>query len=192
MKFNLLWPYGLFLCFMFMANSVFAEEEIKSVNQAYHVESGDVLRITVWDEPELQSEVIVLPDETISFPLVGVIDVANKSIVDITDLITKKLKKFIPEAHVNVSLHQVRGSKFFVLGKVNRPGEFPLEGDTRVLQALSVAGGLTTFADADEIKVIRESNNEQRSIKVNYPSLVKGKNLENNIRIESGDVVVVP
>ena len=159
----------------------------------YKVNPGDILRANLWDEPQLQGEVVVLPDLTISFPLVGLIDVANKSIAEITQLFTNKLAVFIPQAHVNIALQQIRGSKFYVIGKVNRPGEFPLEGQLRVLQALSVAGGLSTFADEDGVKVLRaQTDGTQRSISVDYSKILKGKGLDGNILIQSGDVVIVP
>ena len=187
----------LFFLLQAQGAKVIAEEAMDSPVNAgassdYKVTAGDVLLVSVWDEPELTAEVVVLPDHTISFPLVGVLDVSATSVSEIRETLTRKLTTYIPEAHVHVALQQIRGSKFYVIGKVNRPGEFPLERETTVLQALSVAGGLNAFADEDGVKVIRSSEKTQQAIVVEYSALMKGKTLESNIALKSGDVVVVP
>jgi polysaccharide export outer membrane protein len=159
---------------------------------AYKVEASDVLAISVWDEPELAREVIVMPDMTISFPLVGVVNVADADIKTIAEEIKIGLSKYIPEAAVHVAVVQIRGSRFSVVGKVNRPGEFPLDKGTTVLHALSAAGGLKTFGDKSGIKVIRFNGQEQDAIGVDYGKLLKGKGLQSNISLQAGDIVVVP
>lgn len=159
---------------------------------AYKVEASDVLAISVWDEPELAREVIVMPDMTISFPLVGVVNVADADIKTIAEEIKTGLSKYIPEAAVHVAVVQIRGSRFSVVGKVNRPGEFPLDKGTTVLHALSAAGGLKTFGDKSGIKVIRFNGQEQGAIGVDYGKLLKGKGLQSNISLQAGDIVVVP
>lgn len=159
---------------------------------AYKVEASDVLTISVWDEPELAREVIVMPDMTISFPLVGVVNVADADIKTIAEEIKTGLSKYIPEAAVHVAVVQIRGSRFSVVGKVNRPGEFPLDKGTTVLHALSAAGGLKTFGDKSGIKVIRFSGQEQDAISVDYGKLLEGKGLQRNISLQAGDIVVVP
>ena len=159
----------------------------------YEVQPGDILAVSVWGEPQLQLEVLVRPDGMLSLPLAGEISARNKALTDIRLEITDKLKKYVPDADVTVALKQIQGNKVYVIGKVNRPGEFLLKSNVDVMQALSMAGGATPFADVDEIKVLRRSaDNEQKVFEFDYDEIKDGENLDQNIMLKSGDVVVVP
>jgi len=170
----------------------FGNDAQEGQEYAYRVLPGDVLLVSVWDEPDLQGEVVVLPDYQISFPLVGTLSVKELTVSEIADTLRAALQVFIPQANVHVAMQQLRGNKFYVLGKVNRPGEFPMSGRTFVLQALSLAGGLATFADEEGIRVIRLQEGMQSAHTIDYPSLIKGQDLDGNIELRSGDIVVVP
>ncbi|TNC82154.1 MAG: sugar transporter [Oleiphilus sp.] len=159
---------------------------------AYRVQAGDVLSISVWNEPELERDVLVLPDHTIAFPLVGVLPLQGKSVKEIAATLGSALTRYIPDANVHVAVKQVRGNKIFVIGKVARPGEFPLETPLTVLQALSMAGGTSTFAKPDAIKVIRHTDKGQQALHFDYSDIARGEALEQNIVLTNGDVVVVP
>ena len=159
----------------------------------YEVQPGDILAVSVWGEPQLQLEVLVRPDGMLSLPLAGEISARNKALTDIRLEITDKLKKYVPDADVTVALKQIQRNKVYVIGKVNRPGEFLLKSNVDVMQALSMAGGATPFADVDEIKVLRRSaDNEQKVFEFDYDEIKDGENLDQNIMLKSGDVVVVP
>lgn len=170
---------------VFMSPGVFAGD-------SYSLQPGDILEISVWKEPDLQREVLVRPDGGISFPLVGNIKAKNSSVQDVNKEITTRLSKYIPDPVVTVSLKQMLGNRVYVVGKVLKPGEFLINRNIDVMQALSMAGGLNPFADGDEIMILRRINGVQKSIPFHYGSVVDGKDLTQNIVLWPGDVVVVP
>jgi polysaccharide export outer membrane protein len=158
----------------------------------YGIQPGDLLEIDVWNEEGLQKEVLVMPDGRLSFPLVGDIMAAGKSVAVIRGEISERLTRFIPEHVVNVAVREIRGNKVFVIGQVNRPGEFVVTAGVDVIQALSMAGGTTPFAGLGNILVLRRRGPERLSIPFNYSDVSRGRDLEQNIVLQSGDVVVVP
>lgn len=164
----------------------------RSALDAYEIKPGDVLFISVWKEPELQKEVLVRPDGAFSFPLSGEIDARNKTVQDLWQEISSRLSRYIPDLIVTVSVLEINGNKVFVIGQVNEPGEFIVNPRVDVMQALSMAGGTTPFAKLNDIKILRRTVNGQIAIGFRYDDVVHGRNLEQNILLESGDVLVVP
>ena len=158
----------------------------------YRIGPEDVLDISVWKEEELQREVLVRPDGGISFPLAGDVQVEGKTPLEVEQDITARVQKYIPEAVVTVSVKKVSGYTIFVNGKVKSPGKFVIGRYMDVMQAITLAGGLDTFADEDKIKVIRRQNGKQVVHKFKYNEVKKGNNLDQNIILQSGDVIVVP
>ena len=153
---------------------------------------GDQLEISVWKDEALQKQVLVLPDGKISFPLVGFIDTSGKSAEDVQKIITDKLGEFISNPVVTVSVVNVTGNLIYVIGKVNNPGVFPIQKPIDVIQALSLGGGLNTFADEDEILVLRRTDEGQKAFQFKYSDVSSGHDLSSNILLQSGDTVVVP
>jgi polysaccharide biosynthesis/export protein len=158
----------------------------------YRIQPGDVLDISVWEEEDLQKQVLVRPDGGMSFPLVGNIQAAGKSVAELQKLITERLKKYIPDAVVTVATLKLDGNTVYVIGKVAKPGEFQVNRYVDVVQALSMAGGMTPYASDNKISILRRENGKQRSIPFRYGDIEKGEDLEQNIILQSGDVVVVP
>ena len=158
----------------------------------YRIQPGDVLEVSVWQEENLQKQVLVRPDGGMSFPLAGDMQAAGKSVTEVQKLITERLTKYIPDPVVTVSTLKLDGNKVYVIGKVARPGEFQTNRYMDVVQALSMAGGMTPYAADNKIKVLRRENGKQRSIPFRYGDIEKGEDLEQNIILQSGDVVVVP
>ncbi len=158
----------------------------------YKIGPGDLLNISVWKEEGLQQDVLIRPDGGMTFPLAGDLLAGGKSISELQRIIVDKIKQYIPDPVVTVSLRQLQNNKIFVIGKVNRPGDFVASHYVDVMQALAMAGGLNAFASADEIKILRRINGEIKSKPFEYDSVVSGDNLEQNIILKSGDVVVVP
>ena len=158
----------------------------------YSLQPGDILEVSVWKEPDLQREVLARPDGGISFPLVGNITARNSSVQQVNKEISARLAKYIPDPVVTVSLKQMLGNRVYVVGKVLKPGEFLVNRNVDVMQALSMAGGLNPFAAGNEIMILRRVNGTQKSIPFRYDSVVDGKNLAQNIVLRPGDVVVVP
>ena len=164
-----------------------------SQRASYRIGPEDVLMISVWKEEELQREVLVRPDGGISFPLAGDLAVAGKTTQEVELEITRKIRRYIPDAVVTVSVKTISGYTIYVNGKVNSPGKFTLGRYVDVVQALTLAGGLSPFAKEGSIMVQRR--NQGGAITVypfNYKEIRKGKNLQQNIILQSGDVVVVP
>jgi polysaccharide export outer membrane protein len=159
---------------------------------AYRLNQGDALQISVWGEETLQKEVRVLPDGSISFPLAGRVEVANLTTPEVEKVVTEKLKAYLPDPQVTVTVSNIEGNRAYVIGKVLRPGPVLLLAPVTVMQALSLAGGLDRFADSDSIKVIRNSAGGQTVTPVNYKNLIKGQNLDSNILLNTGDTILVP
>jgi polysaccharide export outer membrane protein len=159
---------------------------------AYAVKPGDLLQISVWKEPGLERAVLVRPDGAFSFPLAGEVDARGKSVAELQKQITDRLKKFMSDPVVTVSVQEVRGNKVYVIGQVNKPGEFVVNPSVDVMQALSMAGGTTAFASLGNIVVLRRTAGQQTALPFHYTEIVKGKDLQQNIQLQAGDVVVVP
>jgi polysaccharide export outer membrane protein len=178
-----------FLCLAMVAcgfsGSIVGAEE-------YLLQPGDVLTVSVWKEADLSSDLLVRPDGGITMPLVGEISAAGHTVEDVRSTIDQRLRKYIPEPSVTVSVKQTQGNQIFVIGKVNRPGPYPIIRPVDVTQALSLAGGTTPFASVDDIKVLRRHGEQQTIIPFRYSDIEHGRKLEQNILLQSGDTVVVP
>ena len=157
----------------------------------YRLNPGDLIFVSVWKEQDMQGEVLVLPDGTISFPLAGHMAAAGRTAEEVEGVIAERLQKYIPDAVVTVSVLNLTGNKIYVIGAVNRPGEFQVGRPVDVMQALSLAGGLTPFAGEGSIRVLRRENGEDIVLPFDYSEVKKGRQLEMNVPLKSGDVVVV-
>ncbi len=158
----------------------------------YGIQPGDLLEISVWREEDLAREVLVRPDGGISFPLVGDIVAQGRTVDELRGIISERLQKYIPEPEVTVAVKQIAGNTVFVIGKVARPGAFIMGQPIDVMQALSMAGGTTTFAALNKIRILRRVEGRETAIPFRYAEVEKGENLEQNILLQPGDVVVVP
>lgn len=158
----------------------------------YLLRPGDILQVSVWHEAELNAEVLVRPDGKFSFPLAGEIKAAGRSPDQVREELVKKIDEFIPDAVATVMVKEIAGNKAFVVGKVNRPGPVPMTEDTNVMQALAMAGGTAQFAGLKDILILRGQGGQQTAIPFNYDQVESGKQLEQNIVLQPGDVVVVP
>ena len=159
---------------------------------SYIVKPGDTLEISVWKEPDLQRQVLVRPDGAFSFPLVGEVDARGKTVADLNKLVADRLTKYISGAVVTISVQEIKGNKIFVLGQVNKPGEFIVNPSVNIMQALSMAGGMTPFAATNDIIVLRGQGKDQTAMAFRYPEVVRGRRLDTNIELIAGDIVVVP
>lgn len=158
----------------------------------YRVGPGDVIEISVWKDDSLTRKVTIPPDGVISFPLIGDFDAGGKTVKDIRNVVTNKLREYVQDAAVSVTLLEINSMKAYVIGKVKKPGEFSVDMDTTVMQMLSMAGGLTPFASEKSIHILRTSGEDTLKIPFNYKEVLKGENLQQNILIQRGDVIVVP
>lgn len=158
----------------------------------YIIGTMDVLEIQVWEEPNFSRQVLVRPDGKITLPLIGDIQAAGISTKGLQSLLTKKLKTYTKNPEVTVILVESNSKKFYIIGKIKRPGTYPLSPDMTVLQALAVTGGLEEWADKDSIRIIRRSSGKESVILFDYNKVMNGANLEQNILLEPGDTIIVP
>jgi polysaccharide export outer membrane protein len=165
---------------------------LSQVDPGYRLGAEDVMLVSVWKDEQLTREVVVRPDGMFSFPLVGDVQAEDRTVEAVRDDLVKRLTKYIPNANVSVAVTKIVSYKVYVVGRVNKPGEYLVGHYTDVLQALSLAGGLTPFAAENDIKVMRRVKGTQQSIPFRYGDLRKGKDLEQNIILQRGDVVMVP
>ena len=176
--------------------SVFAVSPVMAagpgVKSTYHIGPQDVLEISVWKEEGLQKEVLVRPDGGFSFPLIGDIMASGKTVSQMIVEITQRLSKYINGPVVNVAVLKVGGKSIYVTGNVKKPGEYVVRRYVDVMQALSMAGGMTPFAEAAEIKILRRTVSELIAIPFDYTDVSIGKRLEQSIVLENGDIIVVP
>lgn len=157
----------------------------------YAIGPGDVLEISVWKNQDLTRQVVVLPDGTISFPLVGRFTAGGKSVAQLKAEMEKRISRYVPEPDLTIIVQQVNSMVVYVIGKVNRPGHIPLNRNISVLQALSMAGGLNIFADPQSIQIVRKSETGTLIIPFNYKAVTEDNMMEGNIQLQRGDVVVV-
>ena len=187
------WSCG-FLLTLVVANAVpLAARAAPPADVAYTVHPGDTLLVSVWKEPDLQGPVLVRPDGAFSFPLAGQMDARNKTVQELQQELTTKLKKYISDPVVTVSIQEIKGNKVYVIGQVQKPGDFVVNPRVDVMQALSMAGGTTPFAALGDIMILRRNDTgQQQALPFRYTEVVRGKNLAQNIMLQAGDVVVVP
>jgi polysaccharide export outer membrane protein len=169
-----------------------AEDSPLLTGEPYLIGAGDVLDISVWKDEAQTKTVVVLPDGTISFPLIGQLMAEGKTVSQLKEEIKQKVSQFVPDPVVTVIVHQVNSMLIYVIGKVNNPGRFLLSTNVNVLQALTMAGGLNPFAKREKITIMREEWGDTSIFKFNYDEVADGENLQQNIRLRRGDVVVVP
>jgi len=169
-----------------------ADQPAPTLPEGYQLRPGDTLIVSVWKETDLQGEVLIRPDGGITFALAGELQAAGHTVADLTSMLQIRIRKFVPDAVVTVSVKAAAGNRVFVLGKVNRPGDFPLVGPMDVMQALSLAGGTTPFADTNGIRILRRGGERQTTIPFRYNDIAHGRKLDQNILLQNGDTVVVP
>lgn len=170
-----------------------AHKEAQTDDEDYEISPGDVLQITVWKEDGMDREVLVLPDGSITFPLIGSFSVLGKTPAEVQEDVKGRLQKFIPNASVTVMIKAALGHSVNVIGQVSKPGEIVMGHRLTVMQALSQAGGLTPYADEGSIKILRrDEEGKETAITFDYGSISSGKHLDKDITLMPGDVIVVP
>jgi polysaccharide export outer membrane protein len=198
MKQNLLLKMVL-ICLFALAHPASAQDKAlqtwsaKSQSSDYRIGAGDVLEISTWKEAELsRREVLVRVDGKLSFPLLGDIQAAGVTPVELTETLQKGLKNYVTSPVVTVTVTNPGSQRIYILGEVQRTGEYPLGKSLTVLQAFAIAGGFTQWAAKDEIILLRRESNQEKIYKINYKDIVKGRNVENNLVLQANDTIVVP
>ncbi len=186
---------GIVACWATASSTLAAQPQrpaAKEATREYAIGAGDVLQVFVWKEPELSRDVTVRTDGRISVPLLGDVEAAGKTPPQLAATLTTAFGKFLGAPQVTVGVTQPNSNRFYVLGKVGRPGEFPLTARVTVLQALAIAGGLGEYAKADSIMVIREGQSGQTFVAFNYKKIEDAKDIGQNILLRPGDTIIVP
>ena len=158
---------------------------------SYVIGPDDTLAVNVWKEPDLTATLPVRADGMISLPLLNDVQASGLTPMQLASSITEKLKKFVADPRVTVTVTQMNSQRVYVTGEVSHSGPMPLTPDMTVLQALSSAG-FTQFANTKGIYVLRNENGSQKKYPVNYKKLIKGEDSASNILLRPGDTIVVP
>jgi polysaccharide export outer membrane protein len=159
---------------------------------SYRLQPGDVITVSVWKETDLQTDVLIRPDGGFSFALAGDVDAVGKTVEEIRGILVDRLKRFIPSPVVTVAVKQIGGNRIYVVGRVNHAGDFPLSSPLDVMQAIALAGGATPFAAINDIVILRRHNGEQEALHFHYSDVARGRELSQNVLLQTGDTVVVP
>jgi polysaccharide biosynthesis/export protein len=158
----------------------------------YRIQPGDILDILTWNEPQFSRETLVRTDGRISFPLLDDVQAAERTPFEVKSEIQEKLKSFIGNPHVTVSIKASVPKKIYVLGEVKNTGSYDFKENMSLLQAFAVAGGFTEWASKDEIVLLRKKNGQDNMIRVDYKQIVKGKDLGQNVYLQPDDIIIVP
>ena len=169
-----------------------AAQNVPVTDPSYKIGPQDVLRIDVWKEAEISRSVPVRPDGKISLPLLNDVQAEGLTAMELSNVLTEGLKKYITNPQVTVSISEINSRRVYVTGEVTRPGAFPLLPNMTVLQALTSAGGFTQFARTKKIYVLRSESGRPVKHPFNYNVVVNGNRQEDNIVLQPGDTIVVP
>jgi len=159
----------------------------------YVIGNNDLLGINVWNEPQLTQSVPVRSDGKISLPLIGELQAAGLTPLQLKDDITVKLRSYLSAPNVTVMVQQINSQKLNILGRVLKPGAYPLLATTTILDAIAEAGGFQDFAKQKEIYVLRrDAEGRETRIRFNYKDVIRGKHPDENIKLKPNDTIVVP
>ena len=161
-------------------------------NYSYLIGPGDILSIDIWKEPELSKQVTVRLDGNISLPLVNDIKAAGLTCGALRNYLNIKYRDYVEFSEVSVTLIESHSKKIYLLGKVNSPGEYVLQKNMTIVQAISLAGGLAEWADAEDIRLIRRINGVEQTFRVDYDAIVSGEDLAQNVQLQPDDTIFVP
>lgn len=165
----------------------------KPHDDSFVIGNDDVLAINVWKEPDLSRSIPVRSDGRISLPLIGEVQAAGQTPLDLEQQIASKLEPYLEEPDVTVIVQQINSEKFNILGQVAKPGSYPITNSATVLDAIALAGGCRDFAKRSSIYILRRNPDGSESrIPFNYKDAIKGKNMAQNIKLRPHDTIVVP
>ena len=184
-------PLMALLCFL---NAVCAYPADRTIPAAedYRIGPGDELDITVWKNEDLTKMVTVLPDGRISFPLIGQLTAAGKTVEQLSAALRQRLSRYVPDVELSVIVAKVNSIFIYVIGRVNNPGRFELNTNVSAMQALAMAGGLNPFAKRGKIKIFRHNLAAPGYFTFNYDDVAKGVDQSHDIWLKRGDLIVVP
>ena len=164
------------------------------IKNDYIIGAEDVIEVSVWKSPDLSTVIMVRPDGMISLPLIGDIRTSNRTAKELKDEIEHRLAEYKQDPIVSIIIREANSQVIYVTGEVVRPGKYPLKSETTIIQAITLAGGLTQWANKDKIVILRKSlmNPDGNRINIKYSDIVSGKNMKANVSLKPGDTVIVP
>ena len=157
----------------------------------YVIGASDVLAVSVFKEPTLSNTMPVRPDGMISMPLLGDVQASGKTPLQLADEITVKLKKFVQDPNVSITLIGMNSKKVYLIGEVGRTGPIEMTPGMTLLQAIATAGGLSEYANKNKIYILRNEAGNHLKIPVQYKQALKGDS-SLNLTLNPGDTIVVP
>jgi len=169
-----------------------SQAEVAADSDRYIIGAEDVLYIHVWREETVTKTVSVRMDGMISIPLVDEIQAAGLTPLQLKEKLTERLKEFIENPNVTVVVMEANSFKVYISGQISKPGIYRLRSDTTLAQIISMAGGLTEWANQKKIIIIRKENGKEKRFTINYKKIVQGEDLDSNIILKSSDTVIVP
>lgn len=181
---------GIMLTIVFLASEGFSQAPVQ--DSSYKIGPNDILNIFVWKEADLTRDVTVMPDGKITYPLIGEITAQGMTASELKKVITDKLQSFVTAPEVTVIVKESRSQVVYTIGKLMKPGPYPLAPGMTVMQALSAAGGFAEWADPKNILIIRKEGGKETHLRFNYKEFTSGENLQQNILLKPGDTIVVP
>jgi polysaccharide export outer membrane protein len=182
------------ICVLAIIGGLLFGSEVSSQvpDASYKIGPNDVLTIFVWKEAELSRDVTVMPDGKITYPLIGEVTAQGQTASEVKKAITDKLQNFVTAPEVTVIVRESRSQVIYTIGKLTRPGPYPLAPGMTVMQALSAAGGFAEWADPKNILIVRREGGKESQLRFNYKEYTSGEKLEQNILLKPGDTLVVP
>jgi len=160
-------------------------------SNTYVIGPSDTLSVSVWKEPNLSGSVLVRPDGMISLQLLGDVQASGLTPLKLADEIAEKLKKFMQDPTVFVTVNAVNSKKIYFLGEGGKSGPIPMTPGMTLLEAIASAGGLTEYANVKKIYILRDQAGKHERIPVHYKEALKGSS-QFNLILEPGDTIVIP
>ncbi|MFQ5543846.1 MAG: polysaccharide biosynthesis/export family protein [Nitrospiria bacterium] len=158
----------------------------------YILGAEDLIEVMVWKNPDLSSTVFVRPDGKISLPLIGDLQAAGLTSIELRDSIKVLLRRYKKTPEVSVIVREINSFSIFFVGEVAQPGKIQLKSETSFLQAVTMVGGFTEFANVKKIVLLRRENGQERRIRINYNDIISGKSSDSNVMLKRGDTILVP
>jgi polysaccharide biosynthesis/export protein len=164
-----------------------------AANEQFVIGVGDVLAVNVWKEAEISRTVPVRSDGRITLPLIGELEARGRTAKQVEAEVSTRLKEFVSDPEVTVIVQEVHSQNFNILGQVQHPGTFPIAHPITVLDAVALAGGFRDFAKTKSMYVLRQKpDGSWTRLPFNYKEAIKGNSPAQNLRLETGDTLVVP
>jgi polysaccharide export outer membrane protein len=163
----------------------------KPPEEFYVIGPGDTLAINIWKEPSLSGPVKVRPDGYVTLPLINEVQVVGLTTARLRKLLEEKYKEFTVDPFITIRVEGIASSEVFLVGQVVRPGAYTFAGSDTILQLLTRAGGLSPFADRDNIRIVRRESTKIIEYIVDYDAIIKG-DLKQDILLRPGDRIIIP